>query len=215
MYSIIDLDSTTLHNIFEAAQMLVSFCISLRAFYLYRRVRNPRLLILWLALNVITLTSAASLAGDNHLLFRTLNTNWFKYIGQTVCFLFIWLSTFQRSPEYLRHLKNWHIFSSFMLIALLTVTPLLPPFPNAWLQVVLSTMRAVACLLIFFQYVRLFFVKETRFSLLMGIAFLLLSFGYLIIFPKYILAHQDLLSNIGDTMRISGLVVFLIGYLVG
>ena len=35
MNSIVELDSTLLHNVFEAAQLFVSFCIALRAFYLY------------------------------------------------------------------------------------------------------------------------------------------------------------------------------------
>ncbi|QBD79716.1 hypothetical protein EPA93_28560 [Ktedonosporobacter rubrisoli] len=215
MTSIVDLDSTTLHNIFEAAQLFVSFCIALRAFYLYGKAHNSRLFILWLALSFIALTSAVSIVGDNHWLAGPLNTNWFKYIAQAVSFFFIWLSTFRGTERYLHLVRNLHIVGSVLLLGLLLATPLLPGFPNAWLQVTLSSLRAAVCLCIFFQYLIFFFSKATHFSFLMGAAFLFISFGYLVIFPKYLLSNQDLLTNTGDCMRIFGLVILLIAYLIG
>ena len=46
-------------------------------------------------------------------------------------------------------------------------------------------------------------------------AFLLLSIGYFLILPKYFLAHQELLDQLGDVVRILGLIVLLIAYLRG
>lgn len=214
MHSIVAVDSTLLHDIFEYAQMFVTFCIALRALYLYIKVRNPRLFVLWLALSMFTLTSIIGLSGDHHLFFLR-NTNWFKYIGQSVSLFFIWLSALRPSEHYLRQVRNWHIFSSVLLIGLMLITPWLPAFPNPWTQVVVSSLRAVISMLIFFQYVGFYITKPTRFSMLMCIAFLLLSFGAFIIFPKFLLSQQDVLSNTGDIMRICGLVFLLVAYLVG
>lgn len=216
MGSIVDLDSTILHNVFEGAQLFVAFCIALRAFYLYIKLRNPHLFILWLSLSTIVLTSIASLIGDNHLLFHSsINTNWFKYIGQIISWLFIWLSTFRIAQQHALSIKNWHIVSSLLLTTLLLATPFLPPFPNIWTQIILSTLRAVICMFIFFQYIILFVTKTQRFSLFMSVAFLLLAFGYFVIFPKFLYSHQDLLTNTGDIMRICGFIVLLITYLIG
>jgi hypothetical protein len=102
-----------------------------------------------------------------------------------------------------------------LLLLLLGCTPLLPAFPNPLAQALLSGSRGLMCFLLFFQYVSFYFIKETRFSLLISFTFGLLSFGYMIILTKYFLAHQDIASNAGDIMRISGLVIMLIAYMIG
>ncbi len=211
----IGLDSTAFHAIFELIQLFVVIGVALRAFYLYRKLYTARLLILLLSLILIAVTSISSLVGDNHLFSSSLNTNWFKYLGQSVSFAFIWLSAFQRSEQYLLRLKRCLLISTLLLLLLLLATPLLPPFPDPWTQTALSSLRAVVCLLIFFQYVRFFLTKGTRFSLLMGMAFLLLSFGYYIIFPKYLAPHENLLVTLGDSIRSAGLVLLLIAYFFG
>jgi len=54
---------------------------------------------------------------------------------------------------------------------------------------------------------------ETRFSLLMGLAFLALSFGYLIILPKYFIPN-DGLDRTGDIMRVCGLIFLFFAVLL-
>lgn len=54
---------------------------------------------------------------------------------------------------------------------------------------------------------------ETRFSLLMGIAFLALSFGYWIILPKYYVPN-DVLDRAVDITRICGLMVLFLAVLL-
>jgi predicted transporter len=55
--------------------------------------------------------------------------------------------------------------------------------------------------------------NETRFSLLMGVAFLALSFGYWIILPKYI-SPNDALDRTGDIMRVCGLIFLFLAVLL-
>jgi hypothetical protein len=102
-----------------------------------------------------------------------------------------------------------------LVFLLLFLAPVLPAFPNTATQALLSGSRIAACLLIFGFYVTAFLSKETRFSLLMSAAFLLLSIGYVLILPKYFFAHQELSDQLGDVVRILGLVVLLIAYLRG
>jgi hypothetical protein len=69
--------------------------------------------------------------------------------------------------------------------------------------------------LIFGYYTEAFASKGTRFSLLMSLAFVLLSIGYSLILPKYLFANQGGLDQIGDGIRILGLLILLSAYLKG
>jgi uncharacterized membrane protein (DUF485 family) len=55
--------------------------------------------------------------------------------------------------------------------------------------------------------------KETRFSLFMAIAFFCLTFGYILIIPRFFLSHADFLTIVGDTFRITGLAALAFGLL--
>src|SRR5947209_5943073 len=102
-------------NILSQTLLIVSLLISVRAFYLYLKSHSPRLFILGLAMIIISFTAVASFLGDN---FSSIpiNLGWFKYTGQTVCFLFILLSMVRNSNGYLRHLIVWHVVASVLLV---------------------------------------------------------------------------------------------------
>ncbi len=207
------LDSQNLiANILSLTLFSVALLITLRAFYLcFQNVQghNYRLFILGLAMGVIALTAIASFADDN-IANLPLNVNWFKYIAQSVAFLFVCLSLINNSAMYLRRLMFWHIAISILLLVLLS--PLLPgAFPNPSVtKMILGGSRSLVCFAIFFFYVTAFMRKETRFSLLMSGSFLLLATGYLLNMPKYLDAHLMLLDHIGDGVRISGLIILLV-----
>lgn len=210
------MDPNLIPNILSLTLFLIAFFISLRAFYLYVQARSRRLFILGLSMGIISLTAAAGFAGDN-VTSINLNVDWFNYIGQTVSFAFILFSFVRSSDDYLRNLTRWHLLASALLCVLLLLAPILPAeFPNpAVTKTLLSGSRGIICLIIFFYYISAFVTKETRFSLLMSGAFLLLSVGYLIIIPKYSIPNQDLLDQIGDLTRISGLLTLLTAVLLG
>src|SRR5947209_3899926 len=196
-------------NLLSITLFIISLFISVRAFYLYVRSRSRRLFILGLSMAVISFTAAAGYVGDNIL--TNINVDWFNYIGQTVSFLFILLSFVRSSDEYLRRLISWQIIASILLMLLLLMAPILPAeFPDpAVTKSLLSGSRGLICFMIFFYYVSSFMTRETLFSLLMSAAFLLLSFGYFTIVPKYFYPN-DTLDHVGDIMRICGLLALLI-----
>lgn len=193
--------------------MIVTALIALETFLLYRKSHRQRVFILGLSMGFFTLTSLVGVLGDNHLL-GSLNTNWFKYIGQTTCLLFIFLGNVDGSSEYLRKVMDWQKIVLGVLFFFMLATPLLPAFPNGTVQAVVSGLRNIMSLLLFFQYGALFFRKPTNFTMLMGFTFLLLAIGYTLIIPKFVLPNQDILSNEGDIVRIFGLAVLFIAYLM-
>lgn len=208
------MDPNFVPNLLSLTLFFVSLFISLRAFYLYTRARSRRLGILAIAMGIISLTAIAGFAGDN-VTSITLNVDWFNYIGQTVSFTFILLSFFGSSETYLRSLMRWQIAISILLLGLMALSPVLPPeFPSpAVTKSLLSGSRGLICHIIFYYYVVSFMKNETRFSLLMGLAFLALSFGYWIILPKYI-TPNDALDRTGDIMRVCGLFFLFLAVLL-
>ena len=208
------MDPTFVPNVLSLTLFFVSLFISIRAFYLYTRSRSRRIGILSIAMGIISLTAIAGFAGDN-VTSITLNVDWFNYIGQTVSFTFILLSFFGSSETYLRNLMRWQIALSILLLGLMLLSPVLPPeFPAPTVtKSLLSGSRGLICHIIFYYYVVSFMKNETRFSLLMGLAFLMLSFGYWIILPKYI-TPNDGLDRTGDIMRVCGLILLFFAVLL-
>jgi hypothetical protein len=209
------MDETFIPNVLSLTLFFVSLFISLRAFYLSYQARSRRIFILGLSMGVISLTAAAGYAGDN-VTSISLNVDWFNYIGQTVSFLFILLSLFRSSDQYLRNLMRWQIFVSALLLILMLLAPVLPPeFPApAVTKSILSGSRGVICFVIFYYYALAFMKKETRFSFIMSAAFLMLCFGYAIIIPKYT-SPNDALDRGGDIIRVCGLITLFLATLLG
>jgi hypothetical protein len=207
-------DPTLLPNLLNILLAVVCLSIALRAFFLYARLRSPRLFILGLSMGVIACTAAADFV-SGIVTSLSLNTDWFLFLGQAVSFLFIFLSLLRGSEEFLRRLMLWQVISTAVLFLLLFLAPILPGFPTPTIQALLSGSRCVICWLICGYYTSAFLSKETRFSLLMSGAFLLLSVGYCLILPQYFFPHQELLDQLGDGIRILSLIILLIAYLRG
>lgn len=208
------MNANLIPNVLALMLFLVSLFISLRAFYIYSQSRNARLFILGLSMGIIALTAAADFLSSN-ITSVVLNTDWFLFIGQAVSLLFIFLSFLRSSDSYLRSLMIWHVCFSALLLGLFLLSPALPDFPNTALKAALSGSRSLICFGIFTCYVSAFLTKETRFSFLMGLSFLLLALGYLIIFQKYLVTDVLLFDNIGDVTRMIGLVVLLFTIFMG
>ena len=209
------MDQNLIANILSLTLFFVASIIAIRALFLSVRAQSRRLFILGLSMTIIALTAAAGFAGDN-ITSIPLNVDWFNYIGQTVSFLFILLSFINNSDDYQRRLTYVHIAASILLVVLLLLAPVLPPeFPNPSItKSLLSGSRGLICAAIFIYYTSSFMTKESRFSLLMSGAFLLLSIGYFIILPKYF-QPNDTLDHIGDITRIAGLITLLITIFFG
>ncbi len=214
------MDPNLIANILSITLFFVPLFVAIRAFAIYRKTFNHRLLILAISMSVIALTAAAGFTGDN-VTNISLNVDWFNYIGQTVSFLFIFLSLLLTREHSLRVLVGWLLVACVPLLILLLLAPVLPPeFPNPVVtKTLLSGSRGVICALIFFYYILAFMTKESRFSFLMGSAFLLLSVGYFVVMFKYSNTtgpiSSDTIDRSGDITRISGSIALLVAILRG
>jgi len=83
------------------------------------------------------------------------------------------------------------------------------------LRALMSGSRGFLCLLICFAYTSASLRKGTRFSVLMGIAFLLLSAGYIVLLQKYFVPLPSLVDNLGDLIRMGGLLTLLLAVFWG
>lgn len=210
------MDPNTLANIRTLFVVVIALFISLRAFYIYGNARSPRLFILALSMLIIVLTTTLDTMGDN---FKNLHLNsyWYNYFGQDTTFFFIILSLSRSKNTYLQQLMRWQVMISLLLLVLVILGPTFPTtFPSLGvIRAILSSSRGIFCLIIFCFYFSAFVSKESRFSLLMAGAFLLLGVGYIVGFPRYILPHQDLLQTTGDIIRILGFSTLLTAVLSG
>jgi hypothetical protein len=208
------MNSTQITDLLLVIQAAITLVISLRAIYLYTRTGNDMLFSLGLSMGVIALGGIIGLISDIYLN-GAFNTFWFRYVGQTVSYLFIFLSTLRGSEHYRRGLKRWHKIATGLLMVLLLLTPVIPTHPSATVQTVLSISRALVCFIIFFQYVSIFFKKEARFSFLMGFAFFWITWGIVIYSLKFTMPDPVQLDYIGDSLRIVGLSALLAAFFLG
>lgn len=209
-------------NLLLSIQASIGLIIAVRAFYLYSKTRSDELIILGIAMLTIAVSSLSGLAADNlfatpssHIFGGTYNVLWFQYGGQTLSYFFIFLSTLQGTSEYISRLKGWHIAITALLVVVLLLTPIIPPFSGPIPQALLSVTRSIICFVIFLRYTTLFFTKETHFSFFMMVAFLLLTFGIAIITVQFFPNGPILLVYVGYALRISGLIAFLSAFFLG
>lgn len=208
------MNSTQITDILLVIQATITLFISLRAFSLSVRTKDDTLFSLGLSMGVIALGGMIGLMSDIFL-DRAFNTFWFRYIGQTVGYLFIFLSTLRGSEHYRRGLKRWHVIATGFLLVLLLLTPVIPAHPNTIVQTALSGSRGLVCFIIFFHYVSIFFSKETRFSFLMCFAFFWITWGIFIYTLQFTEPDPLLLNYVGDSMRIVGLAALLAAFFLG
>jgi hypothetical protein len=197
-------------------QAVITLFISLRAFNLYFKTRSDTLFIVGLAMAVISLGGIAGIIGDYVITSKAFNTFWFRYIGQIVSYLFIFFISLPRAERHMRALKWLNIIATAGLLALLVLTPLLPPIPGASLTEILSGARGVVCLAIFFNYYFVIYsMKGTRFAFLMCAAFLLIATGIGVYTIKFSVANPLPYDYAGDGTRALGLILMLAAFFVG
>ncbi len=206
--------STEITNLLLIAQASISFLIALRAFNRYSRTGNDVLFILGMSMGIIAIVGVIGLIGDNYFVGR-FSTKWFRYAAQVVSYAFIFLCSLRSMVKYMHLVKRWQVICTALLLVLLFLTPLLPQFSNPRVEASVSFLRAVICFAICLNYASIFMQKETRFSLLMGLAFLLITFGIAVTTPWYFEQAKVLYLYVGDSMRTAGLVVLFVAFLAG
>jgi hypothetical protein len=197
-------------------QAVITLFISLRAFYLYSKTHSDTLFIVGLAMAVIGLGGIAGIVGDYLITSKAFNTFWFRYIGQIVSYLFIFFISLPRAERHMRALKWLNIFATAGLLALLVLTPVLPPISSVALTEILSGARGVVCLAIFFNYYFVIYsMKGTRFAFLMCAAFLLIATGIGVYTIKFSVTNPLPYDYAGDGTRAIGLILMLAAFFVG
>ncbi len=211
-----DLNSQQITNILLAIQALITALITLRAFKFYLRTRSNIFLTLGLSMAVIAIGGITGIIDSPFLHDNpTYNTIWFRYIGQAVAYLFIFLASLPIAVAYSRDLKTWHIIVTILLLVLLVLTPILPQNQPPQIIGTLSAIRLVINLAIFFSYLTSFNRKQTRFSLLMCMAFFLNSVGLWIYTMKFFIPEALLYDYLADSIRIAGLILLYVAFLIG
>ncbi len=206
--------STEITNLLLIAQASISFLISLRAFYRYSRLGGDLLFILGMSMGIIALVGIIGLIGDNYFASR-FSTKWFRYTAQIVSYTFIFLCTVRNSEDYLHRVRRWQLTFTALLLVMLFLTPLVPQLSNPIVEAPVSFLRSVICFVICLNYAVIFMQKETRFSFLMGFAFLLITFGIAVTTPWYFEKTMVLYLYVGDSMRTVGLITLLVAFLTG
>jgi hypothetical protein len=197
-------------------QAAITLLISLRAFYLYSKTRSDTLFIVGLVMAVISLGGIAGIIGDYVITSKAFNTFWFRYIGQIISYLFIFFISLPRAERHMRALKWWSIIATTLLLALLVMTPVLPPIPGLTLTKILSGARGVVCLAICFNYYFVMYGKKgTRFAFLMCAAFLLIATGIGVYTIKFSAPNPLPYDYAGDGTRALGLVLMLAAFFAG
>jgi hypothetical protein len=210
------MNSKEITDLIIAFQAVITLFISLRAFYLYIKMRSDILFVVGLSMAVIVVGGIAGLVGDFLITSSSFNTFWFRYIGQIVSYLFIFFISLPGAERHMRALKRLNLVAAALLWLLLLLTPVLPPIPGATLTEVLSGARGVVCLAIFFNYYFLMYaMKGTRFSRLMCLAFLLIATGIAVYTFKFSVPNPLPYDYVGDSTRAVGLLFMLAAFFVG
>ncbi len=142
----------------------------------------------------------------------TLNASWLWYAGSSIGLLFLFLISVMKSNEQIRLLRRWQVFASSLFLILILFTPMLPVTTDPQVPALLSLARPLICTCAFLRYSSLYVAKETRFSLIMSLAFLLLGIGFGVVTPQLLVPGLTALGGVGSVLRIAGYGTMIIAY---
>jgi len=199
-------------NSFLLVLSILCLGISIYVFYKYSLTLNDALFSLGLSMGTIGIAIFCGYLNVVHLGNITINIGWVWYAGTSSALCFLFLSSIVASSEQMRLLKRWQIIATILFFVVLFLSPTYPPFPNALTPALLNLARPFFCGLAFFRYVMLYISKETRFSLVMSIGFLLLGIGFAMITPQLLDPSLVLITASGAILRIFGYCTLLYAY---
>ena len=192
---------------------ILCLAISVYVFYKYSLTMSDALFSLGLSMGTIAIAIFCGYANQLSLWGMTLNVGWLWYAGTSIALCFMFLNSIVTSNEQLHLVKNWHVIVTIVFLVLLLLTPTFPAFPNALTPAFLNLLRPFFCALAFCRYVMLYISKETRFSLVMSIAFLLLGVGFAMVTPQLLDPSFVLITAIGAMVRIIGYGTLVFAYI--
>ncbi len=184
------------------------------AFNRYSLTRSERLFVVGLSM-VVTAVGIACGALDNLHLLPAFSLSWAWYAGTSIGFFLLFLSSMVGSADQFLLLRRWGIIGAAVFMLVIVLTPVLPSNPNTSALLVLNSLRSIICFLGFLRYIVLYTSKETRFSLLMCLAFLSITVGYVILVPQILDPSFALLAVVGAFIRIIGAGILFTAFIVG
>lgn len=209
------MDIKMIANLISFPVGVVCLSISIRAFFLYTKSRSDMIFILGLAMASIACGIFAGNIGEAHLRLFHYNTEWARFVGSSSGALFIFLSSLVKSYSQLQRLRRWQVVFALLFLVVVFLTPLLPPFASPLIPAGLNGVRIIIYGSAFIRYATIYVSKETRFSLMMCVAFMLLVTGFGLNIPQYFSTQVALLTITGAFVRISGYSMLLLAYSVG
>jgi hypothetical protein len=193
---------------------IVTLGVSIRAFYMYYITQSQRLFTVGLAMAIVAMGIVCSVLNGSPLI-GSINVQWAWYFATLVGFFFLFASSLMKTEEQFTLLKRWEIIAAVVIIALIALTPVLPPFSNPTILLILDVLRATVCTLGFVRYLMLYTSKGTRFSLLMCLTFLFVGVSYVILMPQLLSNQWSDLSSVSTSVRIVGDIILFAAFLIG
>ena len=205
---------STLTSILLFIFSILCLCTGIYAFRRYSVTQSERLFAVGLSM-CITAVGIACGALNGSPLLPSLHLGWAWYIGTSIGFLFLFLSSVMKSTEQFQLLKRWGIIAVAVLITVIVLTPVFPDYPSPYVPLFLNACRTIVCFLGFLRYVMLYTSKGTRFSLLMCLAFLFITVGYAILMPQLLDPSLVQLTAVGAFIRIIGAGILFTAFVLG
>lgn len=182
------------------------------AFYKYSLTRSDPLFIVGVSLSTIGVSIFFGYFDVLHVGDATLYVSWLWHAGSSIGLLFLFLISVMASNEQMRMLRRWQVFATLLFFILILLTPMLPAPSDPSVPAIVSLARPLICTCAFLRYASLYFTKETRFSLVMSLAFLLLGIGFGVVTPQLLVPGLTALGAMGSVLRISGYSTLIIAY---
>jgi hypothetical protein len=194
---------------------VVCSILAIRAFSMYALSRSDTLFILGFAMSSIAVAVFMSNIGDAHLV--PYNTQWARYICSSSAALFIFLCCIVKSREQLKRVKRAQVMVGAVCVVVIVLTPVLPPFSSPLIPATLNNIRTAIYGAALIRYAYLYILKESRFSLIMALGFLLLVTGFILVTPQLLDPNPTTaaLNIIGSFVRIFGYSSLLVAYSFG
>ena len=194
---------------------LCCFGTGIIAFRRYSLTKSERLFIVGLSM-IIAAVGIIGGALDGIPALNPYAFEWSWYLGTSVGYLLLFLSSIVTSAEQFRILKRWGIVAATLLVILLALSTTLPDISNNRSAiVVLNALRIIICSLGFFRYLMLYTSKGTRFSLLLCLAFLFIGIGYATIIVQALSGGTIQLPVIDTMIRVVGNVLLFAAFVLG
>jgi hypothetical protein len=189
---------------------IVCFVLAARALYIYSLSKSDYLFVIGVSIGDIGVSVIVGYLQDIHLISWNAHLSW--YLGTILGALFLVIGSWATSQQQIVSIKRWLIILTALYFVQTLLTPIMPQFPNPYIPAAFNIIRTSIALTGSARYFMLYISKRTRFTLLMGIAFLLIGSGFGVLTPEIFDTSLVIFLTCGYSLRIVGYSVLLMAY---